>query len=150
MQREWILKRNCSLTPRQLGAAYLALCAGAFGIALALWFLHGIWLVLAFAVLEMAAIGAALLHYGRHALDYEHIALTDRCLLVERVLGGHTEQVRLDPHWTRVALPDHRRALIELESCGTRVEVGEFVCDAMRQQVARELRRALRTSSYFA
>lgn len=149
MEREWILKRNCSLTPGQLGIAYLTLCAGTFAIAL-VFALRGIWFVFAFALVEMALIGAALLHYSRHALDREHIALSERCLLVERVQGGHTEQVRLDPHWTRIDVPDRRRALIALESCGTRVEVGEFVNAAIREQVARELRRELRGASFLA
>lgn len=146
MKREWTLKRNCSLTPRQLVKAYLVLCAGSFGIAFALLVLYGLWLVFAFALVEMAAIGAALLHYSRHALDRERIALSERCLLIERVLGGHTERVRLDPHWARITVPDRHRALIEIESFGTRVQVGAFVTDAMRRQVASELRRELATS----
>jgi uncharacterized membrane protein len=149
MKREWVLQRNCSLTPRQLAGAYGVLCTAAFGIAF-VFALYGIWFVFAFAACEMAAIAAALLHYARHALDREHIALSERCLLVERVQGGHTERVRLDPHWTRILLPDRRRALIELESRGTRVTIGSFVSDATRQQVARELRRELRGASFLA
>jgi uncharacterized membrane protein len=46
------------------------------------------------------------------------------------------------------AAPDgQRRALITLESRGVRVEVGRFVGDAQRRQVARELRLALRQVS---
>jgi uncharacterized membrane protein len=149
MTREWHLKRNCSLTPRQLAKAYLLLCCGSFGIAVA-FTMQGLWIVFAFAVVEMAAVGAALLHYARHALDREHIALTDRCLLVERVLGQRTEQVRLDPHWTRITVPESRRDLIELESKGTRVEVGAFVTDEQRQRIARELRRELRGASFLS
>jgi uncharacterized membrane protein len=147
MNREWLLKRNCSLSPRQLGIAYALLCSGALGIAL-IFVLQGIWFVFAFAVLELAGIAWALLHYARHALDHEHIALTERCLLVERVQAGHREQIRLDPTWTRIALPDQRRrALIRIESRGVKVEVGSFVSEAVRQQVAQELRRALRGNS---
>ncbi|MGZ5182288.1 MAG: DUF2244 domain-containing protein [Ramlibacter sp.] len=149
MKRDWLLKRNCSLTPRQLAKAYLLLCCGSFGIAVA-FALQGLWIVFAFALVEMTAVGAALLHYARHALDREHIALTDRCLLVERVLGERIEQVRLDPHWTRITMPASRRDLIELESKGTRVEVGAFVTDEQRQRVARELRRELRGASFLA
>lgn len=147
MTREWFLKRNCSLTPRQLASAYLLLCVGSFGIAL-VFVLEGLWIVLAFALVEMAAVGAALLHYARHALDCEHIALSDRCLLVERVRGRRTEQVRLDPHWVRVLPPSGRRGLIEIESRGIRVEIGAFVTDARRQELARELRRELRGASW--
>jgi uncharacterized membrane protein len=149
MKREWLLKRNCSLTPRQSAKAYLLLCTGSLSVALA-FAVQGVWIVLAFALVELAAVGAALLHYARHALDREHIALSERCLLIERTEGEHTEQVRLDPQWTRIALPDRKRALIELESRGTRVEVGAFVTEATRQQVARELRRELRGASWLA
>jgi uncharacterized membrane protein len=150
MKHEWVLRRNCSLSPRQLAVAYALLCAGALGIAL-VFVLQGIWFVFGFAVLELAGIAIALLHYARHALDHEHIALTERCLLVERVKAGHSVQVRLDPAWTRISLPDHRRrTLIELESCGIRVEVGRYVSEAARQQVALELKRELRTGSLLA
>jgi uncharacterized membrane protein len=149
MKREWLLKRNCSLTPRQLAKAYLLLCCGSFGVAVA-FTLQGLWIVLAFSLVEMTVVGAALLHYSRHALDREHIALTERCLLVERVRGERIEQVRLDPYWTRITLPESRRDLIGLESKGTHVTVGAFVTDEQRQRVARELRRELRGGSFLA
>jgi uncharacterized membrane protein len=149
MKREWLLRRNCSLTPRQLATAYLLLCSGSFSIAI-VFVLAGIWFVLAFALVEMLAVGAALLHYARHARDHEHIALSDRCLLVERVLGERLEQVRLDPCFIRIAMPGQRRDLIGIESRGTTVEVGAFVTIERRQQVARELRRELRDASLLA
>jgi uncharacterized membrane protein len=150
MKREWLLKRNCSLSPRQLACAYAVLCSAALGIAL-IFILQGIWFVFAFALLELAGIACALLHYARHALDHEHIALTERWLLVERVQAGQHEEVRLDPNWTRISLPDNRRrALIEIESCGIKVEVGSFVTEATRRQVALELRRELRGHSFLA
>ena len=146
-QHEWYLKRNCSMSPRQVALAYGALClftcmiAGAFA-------LRGMWLVLAFAALETCAVGAAMLHYARHALDHEHIALSDGCLLVERIEGGACEQVRLDPYWTRISLPSARQRLIRIESRGIRLEVGGFVPEETRRKVADELRAQLRASSY--
>ena len=145
MAHTWILKRNCSLTPRQSAAAYLLLCTGSFGIAL-FFLLQGFWIVLAFAVLEMAAVGWALLHYARHALDVERIALTDRSLVVERVDAGRRSQFRLDPGRTRVDPPlPRKRKLILLEAHGTCIEVGSYVSEPVRQQVAQELARAMRS-----
>jgi len=145
MAHTWILKRNCSLTPRQSAAAYLLLCTGSFGIAL-FFLLQGFWIVLAFAVLEMAAVGWALLHYARHALDVERIALTDRSLVVERVDAGRRSQFRLDPGRTRVDPPlPRKRKLILLEAPGTCIEVGSYVSEPVRQQVAQELARAMRS-----
>jgi uncharacterized membrane protein len=66
------------------------------------------------------------------------------------VLGERTEQVRLDPYWTRITMPESRRDLIELDSKGTHVAVGSFLTEEQRQRVARELRRELRGASFLA
>jgi uncharacterized membrane protein len=150
---EWTLQRNCSLTPRQVARAYAVLCTLSLAVALA-FFLHGVWIVLAFSLLELACVGLALLLYARHALDRERIALTASCLLVECVQAEVRSQARLDPLWTRVLPPADgaspagaRRGLITLESRGVRIEIGRFVNEAKRRQVARELRQALRQIS---
>jgi len=103
-------------------------------------------MVLAFSLLEMAALGWALLHYARHALDVERIDLTDGALLVERVDAGRHSRFRLDPARTRVQPPLARhRKLIRLESPAACVEIGSYVSEPVRQQVARELARAMGT-----
>lgn len=145
MSQYWILKRNCSLTPRQSGAVYGLLCTASFGIAL-VFLLQGIWIVLAFALLEMLAVGFALLHYARHALDVERIALLDGWLVVERIDAGRREEIRLDPIRLRVLGPAPRvQKLIRLESRDQIVEIGRYVSEPIRAQVAQELNRALRS-----
>lgn len=145
--REWTLRRNCSLSPRQVARAYAVLCAGSLAVAVG-FLAHGVWLVLAFSLVELALVGLALLLYARHATDHERIALSESGLLVTCVRADRRELVRLDPLWTRVLPPDaRRRALICLESRGVRVEIGRFVDDTRRRQVARELRLALRSVS---
>jgi uncharacterized membrane protein len=152
MLYECTLQRNCSMTPRQVARAYGVLCTLSLAVALA-FFLHGIWIVLAFSLLELGCVGLALLLYARHALDRERISLSSDCLLVECVQAEVRSQARLDPLWTRVLTgfepsPGRpRRHLITLESRGVRVEVGRFVNEAQRRQVARELRLALRQVS---
>jgi uncharacterized membrane protein len=152
MLYECTLQRNCSMTPRQVARAYGVLCTLSLAVALA-FFLHGVWIVLAFSLLELGCVGLALLLYARHALDRERIALSSDCLLVECVQAEVHSQALLDPLWTRVlsaadATPGTpRRHLITLESRGVRVEVGRFVNEAQRRQVARELRLALRQVS---
>lgn len=145
MTREWTLQRNCSLSPRQVALAYAVLCAFSLTVSLVLLLLHGVWIVLAFSLLELALVALALVVYARHALDREHILLADSVLLVECVRADRCEQARLDPLWTRVLAPDERRRpLIRLESRGVKVEIGRFVSEARRRQVERELRQALR------
>jgi len=147
MPRHWTLKRNCSLTPRQSLAVYALLCGASLVIAF-VFLLQGFWMVFAFALLEMTAVGLALLHYARHALDVETIALSDHCLLIERIDAGRREVIRLDPTWLRVLPPEPRtRKLIHLESHGAQVTIGAYVSEATRLQVAQELRLAMRVGS---
>ena len=74
---QWLLRRNCSMTPGQLVAFYLSLCAWSFAIAGAFW-LRGATLVLPFAGLELLGVGAALLIYARHATDRERMVPAPR------------------------------------------------------------------------
>ncbi len=147
-QHEWLLKRNCSLTPRQLASAYGFLCLLSFSVAM-IFAWHGAWYVLTFSILEMAAVALAFLYYARHATDHEHVALVDGCLLVERIEAGHTQQIRLDPHWIRITTPTRQQDLISLEAGGVKVELGRFVPVATRRKFARELKQQL-TSNYLS
>lgn len=144
-QHEWILKRNCSLSPRQLAVAYAVLCTLSFSVAFML-LLQGAWYVLSFAIIEMTVVALAFLYYARHATDHEHLALNDDCLLVERIEAGQVQQTRLDPHWLHIASPHNNQELIHLEAKGIRIGVGRFVTLEKRQQVARELRQELHGS----
>jgi uncharacterized membrane protein len=142
VKREWVLSRNCSMSPRQLMLAYAVLCAASFTVA-TFFTLHGAWYILGFAILEMSAVGAAFFFYARHATDREHIALIDDWLVVELIQKEQVKQFRLDPRWTRVEPPEARGGLIGLEAKGMRVEVGRFLTEWKRREFAGELRRAL-------
>ncbi len=142
-RHEWLLQQNCSLSPHQSAWAYAAPCLVSLVLGL-LFALHGMWYVLAFVMLEMAAVALAFLRYARHATDHEHIALADDCLLIERFQGGHLEQTRLNPYWTRIVMPDDDQDLINLEARGVKIEIGRFVSGEKRRQVAQELRDELR------
>jgi len=147
---EWLMKRNCSLTPRQALLVYAFLSAATLAVAL-VFTLRGAWMVLAFALIESVAVGAALLYYARHALDQECIRLGEGWLLVERRDGARRMECRLDPHHTRVSLADlGMRTLIVLEARGQRVDVGRHLTPPARLEVARQLRLALRQGSLLA
>jgi uncharacterized membrane protein len=143
--QEWIIKRNCSITPKQLLMVYAVLCTVSLSIAL-FFTARGAWYVLGFAVLEMAAVGVAFLHFGRHAMDREHLELTDRLLAIKLVQAGKERRFHLDPHSTRIAMPRSRDELISLEDKLVRVEVGRFLNHSKRQEFAAELRHCLSAS----
>ena len=140
---QWLLKRNCSATPRQMMAFYASLCALSLVIGVFFW-RQGATLVMPFAWLELLAVGTALLIYSRHAADNERIQLQPGRLTVEHVSGRHIERAEFAPAWVRVE-PEHgERSLIELSGQGQRISVGRFVRPELRRQLADELRWALR------
>jgi len=141
-QREWLLKRNCSLTPRQLGLSYLVLCGASFAVA-SIWLVRGAWMVLAFSIIEMAAAAVAWLVYARHATDHECVTLADGWLLVDQVEAGHSRTIRLDPRQTRIIAPASYGALVRVEAPGAQVEIGRHVRPGRRRQLADELRNGL-------
>jgi uncharacterized membrane protein len=140
---QWLLKRNCSVTPRQAVLFYASLCALSMAIAVMFW-LQGAPLVMPFAGLEMLAVGTALLLYARHAADHESIRLAAGRLTVEHTSGRVTHRAEFVPAWVRVE-PEHGDgSLVELSGQGQRIAVGRFVRPELRPQLADELRWALR------
>jgi len=140
---EWLLKRNCSITPRQAINFYAPLVGLSLAIA-ALFWAQGATLVMPFAWLEVLALGVMLLLYSRHATDRENIRLAAGRLTVEHVCGHITHRAEFVPAWVRVE-PEHGDgSLVELSGQGQRIAVGRFVRPELRPLLADELRWALR------
>jgi len=101
-------------------------------------------MVMAFAWLELVAVGAALLVYSRHAADQENIAVRQGKLTVARTSGSLVETAEFVPEWVRVEPVTGDESLIEVFGQGRRIEVGRFVRPELRRQLANELRQAVR------
>jgi uncharacterized membrane protein len=140
---QWLLKKNCSTSPRQLGSAYAFLALLSMGIAAGFWAM-GATLVFPFASAELLLVGLALVVYARHATDGEEIRLGSQGLTVLHTCGSRVRKVEFQPTWVRVE-PEHGdRSLIEFSGQGRRIAVGRFVRPELRQQLADEFRWALR------
>ncbi|GEM_PF-512491 len=142
-QAEWQLKRNCSLAPRQLFAAYLAICLLSLSVAGGFWLIGAVY-VMPFAFIELTALGAALLMYARHATDREFIGLRADLVRVECHNGGRLQCVDFNPRWVRVEPQRHDGSLIRLSGHGRTVDIGRHVQPGLRRQLAVEFRWALR------
>jgi len=134
-----MLKRNCSISPQALAwlLAFTACFSGAIGIAFALF---GAWPVLPFAGLEIAALAAAFYVNGRHATDYERVALCDGMLEVEIRDADRVERYRLNPLWVRLVVSDaYRDMRLALRSHGREFEIGRHLDATGRVRLAKEL-----------
>jgi uncharacterized membrane protein len=134
-RNRWIIKRNCSASPRLLALVFGSMLALslAFGLAFAA---AGLWVVLPFVGLELAALALAFFCYGRHAADFE---------------AARSTTVRLTRPWARVELEQgaaglRGRVRVFLAARGERVEVGRLLAEDRRVALARELRQALQAA----
>jgi uncharacterized membrane protein len=145
---QWLLRRNCSVTPHQMLAAYGLLCTVSLAVALFLWF-TGARIVLAFTGFELMLLGVAMLAFARHAGDRETLTLVGRSLWVERALGPKVERAVFNADWLSVEPAAGQNSLVELSGQGQVMRVGRFVRPELRAEFARELRRALRPAPAF-
>jgi uncharacterized membrane protein len=140
---QWVLKRNCSISPRQLFAVYLSLCLLSAAISAGFWW-QGARVVTVFAGIELLLVGVALVIYARHATDCEVLTLAERALAVEQHLGSRIERTEFNADWLVVEPAAGQGSLVELTDRGRRLRVGRFLRPEVRAAFAHELRGALR------
>jgi uncharacterized membrane protein len=140
---QWLMNRNCSITPRQLSLVFLSLCIVSSGIA-GFFYWQGAPCVAAFAGAELLVVGAALVLFARHAADREQLTLVGRSFLVEQTLAGRTERAGWQADWLRVEPQAGQGSLVQLSGGGRTLHVGRFLRPELRSAFAQELRQALR------
>jgi len=140
------IRRNCSISPRALWLLLAATAAVSFGIGIG-FAVFGAWVILPFAGLEMAALGAAFYCVSRHAGDYEKFVEEQGALKVEIRDAGTTSAYEFNPHWARLVVHARgREPRLALRSHGRELEIGRHLDAAERLDLARLL--AQRLSSY--
>ncbi|MEJ0086172.1 MAG: DUF2244 domain-containing protein [Pseudomonadota bacterium] len=137
------LAPHCSLSPRGAVVFFGAVCAGTFGVAGVVTVL-GFWPVLPFAGAEMLLLGWALKANMARRFETESIDISETEIVIEYARGT-PQRVVFPRHWARVKIrrpksPLHRGQLV-IESHGRAVEVGKFLTEEERRQLAAELRR---------
>lgn len=140
--QEWVSKRNCALAPAQLAVFFGALATLSLGVA-AFWAANGAWVVIPFACIEVTALGVAFLMYGRHAADFDRVVLEPERIRVEAASGSTVRRFECARRSVRIVYDGQRRTLIKLVGRGCEIEVGRFVLDADRADLAKELRATL-------
>lgn len=140
----FVSKRNCSMSPGMVLALLGLTAAVHLGIGTAFAVL-GLWMVLPFAGIEIAAVAAAFYLNGRHAGDYERLALADGRLRLDVQDGEALQTHEFNPAWVRVVVrQDTRRPVrVALRSHGREVEIGRHLDGPGRQRYAALLRERL-------
>jgi uncharacterized membrane protein len=139
---DWLMKRNCSVTPRQFVGFYVSLTLASTAIALLL-VAQGAWLVAPFTGVELLVVGIAFVIHARHAVDYERIRLYPNRLVIEQASAERLSQFEFNPRWVRVEPGASPRDPITLVSRGQAVAVGQHLACHRRAQFADDLRARL-------
>ena len=139
------LAPHCSLSPRGAVGFFALVCVGTFGVA-GVFTALGFWPVLPFAGAEMLLLGWALKANMARRHERESIDISDTEVVIEYTHGA-TRRVVYPRHWARVKIrrpnsPLHRGQLV-IESHGRAHEVGKFLTEEERRQLAAELRRLI-------
>jgi uncharacterized membrane protein len=92
------------MSPRRFAMLFASLATVSIVVA-SIFALAGAWLVLVFALVEVAALATAFVVYARHAGDYERIVVTPEALIVEFNSGTHLVTQQAHPAFARVEYP---------------------------------------------
>jgi uncharacterized membrane protein len=144
MEQRIDLAPNCSLTPTAAKLFFGATCL--FSLSFALFFVfRGLWPVLPFWAVEMAALGAALYASMQRRKYSQTVLITDSVVsLVTRTRQGEAKQ-EFARHWAKVKLRSPPRRLgtsrLTIESRGRACEVGSFLTEEDRHRLALRLNR---------
>jgi uncharacterized membrane protein len=147
-----ILFEAVSTPSRSMGPSGLVLLALLLGVASAtlglVLALLGAWPVLGFMGAEVAlVISLMALHLRWSGRALEVVVLTEAALTVTRTDGrGRQEEAVLQPYWARLELLEHHGRVSELVLAqrGRRVEIGRFLAEAEKRELAEALSAALR------
>jgi uncharacterized membrane protein len=131
---------HCSLSVRGAFVCFGVVCSVTVGIAAAATLL-GYWPVMPFAGLEMAVLAWALYSNMQRRFERESIDISETEVVIE---DNHANPRRIvfPRHWARVKIrhPNSPRSSLVIESHGRAREVGKFLTEEERRQLAAELR----------
>lgn len=136
------LAPHCSLSPRGAALFFTSVCVPTFGVAGAATVL-GYWPILPFAGAEIALLAWALKTNMARRFEHEHIEVTETEVVVEQSRGT-PRRIVFPRHWAQVKIrrpksPLQRGQLV-IESHGRSHEVGKFLTEEERRQLAAQLK----------
>ena len=139
------LAPHCSLSVQQAVLFFGSVCFATFGIAI-FFAVMGFWPVLPFAGAEMLLLGWALKSNMQRRFEREHIEVNESDVVIEYA-RGIPRRVVFPRHWAQVKIrrpktPLHPGQLV-IESHGRGYEVGKFLTEEERRQLAADLRRLI-------
>lgn len=139
----FILSPNCSISWRELLLFYLL--TSLLALAIGLFFtLQGLWLILPFSGFEIIALGVCLYLTSRKVYRREVITLLGDHIRIEKGLFQVEQSWQFDTPWIRLRDEKsgsfERHRMLALGAHGKYVEVGDFLDDLEKDELAFKLK----------
>lgn len=138
----YIGRRNNSLSSSGRALVFGFILTVSLGIAAAFSLIFGAWPIMPYAGTEMVVLYLAFRFIDRHAGDYERIAIRGASVAVEVHEGENLTRLELSRYWAKVVCEGDGSRLA-LRSHGREIELGRYLCEEQRLEMARELAREL-------
>lgn len=136
-------RRISSLNPRDCWLVFGSLAFFSMLIA-GIFAMHGAWLILPFAGVEVLALWLTSRWIRRHAGDFEHVAISGDAVALEVCEKNRTQHVELNRAWARVVVQEQQgRMRVALRSHGREFEIGRYLDSGGKQALACEMRARL-------
>jgi uncharacterized membrane protein len=137
--------RQCSLTRAQERLVFRTLAVSCFGVAIG-FASFGYWLILPFAGLEVGLLAWAMEALRSGEGDFETLTIDGDRVALEWRVGRDNGRREMNRQWVRVECEcsaPGRNCRIWISSHGCETEVGHYLSDEARVQLAATLRRKL-------
>ena len=140
--KQVMITRNSSLSRPQvkLVIGFFAIVLGMIGIV---FYSQGVWMVLPFAGFELMAVSAAFYCCLRHKDDFEMVRIDENHIQVKRQIASREQTYEFQTHWTKIFLEMTKGwypSRLWVASKGQHVEVGQWLTDPERKQLATRLK----------
>ena len=140
---EFLLKRNCSISPKQLAVIFIVL--GLISIFVGTFFYSlGATLILPFSCLEVLALTAAYFYNAVHANDYERLIVGSQHVYFKSKLGHKFSEETFLKSLARI-LPSDHFDLIKLSQGRRNIHFGKNIHSRLIPALELEVRQALRS-----
>lgn len=105
----------------------------------------GVWLVMPFVGLELAALAYAFYYINAHENDYESITIDDEKLEIKTCYRGEVKHKSLNPYWTKLVQRELANGELELGliSHGKEILVGKYLTREQRETIAEQLKKRI-------
>lgn len=143
-----VLSPRAPISPRGVLILFLSVAAGILGVA-AICGLLGAWQVMPMSLLVVMALGLGLLAGYRRTQVDEVVSIHDATVAIDRHRRQRTtEHVEFQRGWAQVVLDKPRVPMVDpshlfIRSHGRQVEIGAFLDDAERHELAACLKRLM-------